>query len=74
LSKRYGNLRNGVNDIKGHRFFKELSWSKLLNKEIKVPYIPPSKGEGDTGCFSPYPDSGTKVNPVKESDDPFLLW
>jgi hypothetical protein len=40
LSKRYGNLRGGVNDIKNHRFFKGLDWSKLLQMELKPLYIP----------------------------------
>jgi serine/threonine protein kinase len=40
LSKRYGNLKNGVNDIKGHRFFNGMNWNKLLQKELKAPYIP----------------------------------
>jgi protein kinase A len=43
LSKRYGNLKNGVNDIKGHRFFNGINWTKLLSKEIKSPYIPEIK-------------------------------
>ena len=29
LTKRYGNLKNGVKDITGHRFFKNLEWDKL---------------------------------------------
>ena len=43
LSKRYGNLKNGVNDIKGHRFFTGLNWNKLLDKEIKAFYLPEIK-------------------------------
>ncbi len=43
LSKRYGNLKNGVNDIKGHRFFNGLNWTKLVNKELKAPYLPEVK-------------------------------
>ena len=35
LSKRYGNLKNGVNDIKDHRFFKELDWSALVKYKLK---------------------------------------
>jgi hypothetical protein len=26
LSKRYGNLKNGVQDIKGHRFYEKINW------------------------------------------------
>jgi hypothetical protein len=43
LSKRYGNLKNGVNDIKSHRFFNGINWNKLLAKELKGPYIPEIK-------------------------------
>lgn len=27
LSKRYGNLKNGVDDIKKHRFYSNMDWS-----------------------------------------------
>ena len=40
LSKRYGNLKNAVEDIKGHRFFEGLSWQNLLMKKLDTPYIP----------------------------------
>jgi len=74
LSKRYGNLKNGVNDIKGHRFFNGLNWSKLLDKEIKSFYIPEIKGQGDTSCFNSYPDSENEAPPIRPADDPFLDW
>jgi len=40
LSKRYGNLKNGVADIKNHRFFDKLNWQSLLTKKLDVPYVP----------------------------------
>ena len=43
LSKRYGNLKGGVNDIKDHKFFKSFSWGDLLAKKMKPGYIPPLK-------------------------------
>ncbi len=43
LSKRYGNLKGGIADIKGHRFFKGLVWEDLLGKKLKAPYVPPLK-------------------------------
>ena len=33
LSKRFGNLVNGVKDIKEHRFMKDLDFEKLLQKK-----------------------------------------
>ena len=40
LSKRYGNLKNGVSDIKDHRFFEKINWQNLLLKRLETPYIP----------------------------------
>merc|ERR1712119_169554 len=31
LGKRYGNLKNGVDDIKQHKWFKDIKWSDLLD-------------------------------------------
>ena len=40
LSKRYGNLKGGVDDIKNHRLFKGLDWNALVSLQIKPPYLP----------------------------------
>ena len=74
LTKRYGNLKGGVKDIKGHRFFKELSWEKLINMELTPPYIPKVKSASDISNFSSYPDSATPCPSIKKSEDPFLDW
>ncbi|KAJ3307944.1 hypothetical protein HDU76_004235 [Blyttiomyces sp. JEL0837] len=36
LSKRYGNLKNGTEDIKRHKWFQGLDWEKLRNMEFDV--------------------------------------
>ena len=74
LTKRYGNLKGGVKDIKGHRFFKELNWEKLINMELTPPYIPKVKSASDISNFPSYPDSDTPCPSLKKSDDPFLDW
>jgi hypothetical protein len=43
LSKRLGNLKGGVSDIKAHKFFKDLDWNELLQMKIKAPYLPTVK-------------------------------
>ena len=40
LSKRYGNLKGGVDDIKNHRFFKGFDWNGLLIRNLKPYYTP----------------------------------
>ena len=74
LTKRYGNLKGGAKDIKGHRFFKSFDFDKLLEMQIPPPYVPKVKGENDISNFSSYPDSDTETKPLKKSEDPFLDW
>ena len=40
LSKRFGNLKDGANDIKTHRFFEDINWDDLLKKKLNPPHIP----------------------------------
>ncbi|KAJ3018514.1 camp-dependent protein kinase catalytic subunit [Thoreauomyces humboldtii] len=56
LTKRYGNLKGGVNDIKKHKWFAGVDWEKLKALQIQAPYAPPVKGEGDTSNFDAYPE------------------
>ncbi|KAJ3089828.1 camp-dependent protein kinase catalytic subunit [Quaeritorhiza haematococci] len=56
LTKRYGNLKGGSSDIKKHKWFAGIDWAKLRNLQIAAPYVPPSKGDGDTSNFDPYPE------------------
>ncbi len=74
LTKRYGNLKNGVKDITGHRFFKGFDWEKLLKKELTPPYVPKVKSNNDISNFSSYPDSDTPAPQIKKEEDPFLDW
>ena len=77
LSKRYGNLKNGVNDIKNHRFFKDLDWSALVKYKIKPAYIPNISGNGDCKNFvecEEESDEDKSVPSIKPSEDPFLEW
>jgi len=37
LSKRFGNLKNGVGDIKKHRWFNSVDWVAILQQQVS-PY------------------------------------
>ena len=75
LSKRYGNLKGGVSDIKDHRFFKELDWNNLVKYKIKAPYTPTVSGKGDCNNFAECEDSEDgDVPSIKPSEDPFTTW
>jgi len=74
LTKRFGNMKNGIADIKNHRFFSGYDWVRLLQKTLRMNYIPNIKSPNDVSNFSSYPDSATLSPPVKRSDDPFIDW
>jgi protein kinase A len=74
LSKRYGNLRKGVDDFKKHRWFKGLNWNSIATKQTAMPYIPQLSSLNDTSHFNNYPDSYTKSPPLISGSDPFLDW
>ncbi|KAL5340737.1 kinase-like domain-containing protein [Aspergillus crustosus] len=55
LTKRLGNLHGGPEDIKNHPWFAEVTWDRLLKKEIDAPYVPPIRGgQGDASQYENY--------------------
>jgi protein kinase A len=45
LTKRIGNLKNGVSDVKQHRWFNHVDWIAIYEKSIKAPYLPKEEYE-----------------------------
>lgn len=74
LSRRYGNLKNGVKDIKNHRYLNGINLTQLLGKKISPPYRPVVKGPSDTNNFGHYEDSGPEGKELPANKDPFLQW
>ena len=46
VTKRYGNLRSGVDDIKTHPWFYTTDWMAILERKVKPPYVPTVQGPG----------------------------
>ncbi|XP_035698351.1 LOW QUALITY PROTEIN: cAMP-dependent protein kinase catalytic subunit alpha-like [Branchiostoma floridae] len=46
LTKRYGNLKNAVNDIKNHKWFQTTDWILVYQRKVEAPFIPKCKGPG----------------------------
>lgn len=40
LTRRFGNLKSGVRDIKEHRWFKDLDFMAIFEKTLPAPFIP----------------------------------
>ncbi|KAA0721801.1 cAMP-dependent protein kinase catalytic subunit alpha [Triplophysa tibetana] len=62
LTKRYGNLKNGVNDIKGHKWFSATDWIAIYQRRVEAPFVPKCRGPGDTSNFDDYEEEEIRVS------------
>jgi len=69
-----------VDDILLHPFFKDLDMDKLMNKQLKAPYIPTVEGKTDLRNFDPHVTSQElaesilpqeRINIIEKQDDAF---
>ncbi|XP_076306968.1 cAMP-dependent protein kinase catalytic subunit alpha-like isoform X6 [Tachypleus tridentatus] len=68
LTKRFGNLKNGVNDIKNHKWFTTLDWIAMYQKKEKAPFVPKLTSKGDTRHFESSDEGGTGFqNPLNNA-------
>ncbi|XP_052848845.1 cAMP-dependent protein kinase catalytic subunit 3 isoform X1 [Drosophila gunungcola] len=65
-TKRLGNMKNGADDVKRHRWFKHLNWNDVYSKKLKPPILPEVHHDGDTKNFDDYPEKDWK--PAKAVD------
>jgi len=61
-TKRIGNLRRGVFEIKDHPFFARIKWDKIFRQRIRAPYIPALSGPSDTQNYRDFGDEGKGYN------------
>lgn len=70
-TKRLGNLKNGSEDIKKHKFFRGINWDAILAKEVPSPLHITIKDAGDTSNFEKYEEEiseeleGLAIDPFK---------
>ncbi|XP_051897854.1 cAMP-dependent protein kinase catalytic subunit alpha-like isoform X3 [Pristis pectinata] len=62
LTKRFGNLRNGVNDIKNHKWFVNTDWISIYKRTEEPPFKPKMKGPGDTSNFDEYEEEPIRIS------------
>jgi len=61
LTKRYGNLKNGVDDIKTHKWFSSTDWIAIYQRKLEPPFIPKTKGPGDASNFDEYEEEPLRI-------------
>ncbi|CAO0792052.1 unnamed protein product [Mucor circinelloides] len=69
LSRRYGNLKNGADDIKNHPWFQGVDFDRVANRQIRAPYIPQIRGDGDASHFDRYPETNEQYG--LPAEDPY---
>lgn len=55
-AKRLGNMKHGADDVKRHRWFKNISWEDVYYKKVQPPIVPKVSYAGDTRNFEEYPE------------------
>lgn len=73
LSKRFGNLKDGAEDIKNHRFFEDINFEDLLSKKLKPPHIPSTTDMKQTET-NWAKDKLIGCQAVSAAEDPFSDW
>uniref|UniRef100_A0A8P4KNR2 cAMP-dependent protein kinase n=1 Tax=Dicentrarchus labrax TaxID=13489 RepID=A0A8P4KNR2_DICLA len=66
LTKRYGNLKNGVNDIKNHKWFSTTDWIAIYERKVEAPFLPKCRGPGDTSNFDDYEEEDIHVSQTEK--------
>ncbi|KAK9888356.1 hypothetical protein WA026_000610 [Henosepilachna vigintioctopunctata] len=61
LTRRYGNLKNGVYDIKNHRWFRDINWLSIYQRKVVPSYKPVVKTTGDVSNFDDQDDVNLQV-------------
>jgi protein kinase A len=54
IQTRLGNLKNGVEDIKQHAWYKGFDFDAMMKRTLKAPWVPKVTGLTDTSNFDPY--------------------
>nr|CAD2199822.1 unnamed protein product [Meloidogyne enterolobii] len=62
LIKRFGNLKNGVADIKNHKWFGSVDWISIYQRKIEAPFLPKCRGPGDSSNFDDYEEEPLRIS------------
>jgi protein kinase X len=63
-TKRLGSMKNGPEDIRRHKWFKNIDWDQVVQKKLEPPIIPKVSHDGDTKNFDKYDEEGWRDVPT----------
>lgn len=64
-------MRNGTQDLKNHKWFKDMDFLALYNKQIDPPFKPNIKSAGDTTHFDPFEEEQLRISELDLYKDEF---
>eukprot|EP01127_Copromyxa_protea_P014718 TRINITY_DN4148_c0_g1_i1.p1 TRINITY_DN4148_c0_g1~~TRINITY_DN4148_c0_g1_i1.p1 ORF type:complete len:391 (+),score=69.89 TRINITY_DN4148_c0_g1_i1:29-1174(+) len=67
-SRRLGNVRGGIKEIKRHNFFMTINWDRVARQEVAPPAVPNLQGAGDRANFDIVTDAHPKFNIFGEDE------
>ncbi|XP_070319883.1 cAMP-dependent protein kinase catalytic subunit PRKX isoform X1 [Odocoileus virginianus] len=68
-TRRLGNMKNGAEDVKQHRWFRLVDWGAVPERKLKPPIVPKLCGEDDTSNFEAYPENDwASAPPVSQKE------
>jgi len=73
LTKRFGNLKDGANDILNSKWLETIDFEKLAKREIPSPFRPSRRDASDPSTFKEYPEP-KRPPAVEGAEDPFSGW
>ncbi|CAF1402828.1 unnamed protein product [Adineta steineri] len=68
LTRRFGNLKAGVKDIKEHRWFRDIDFIAIYGKSIPAPYIP----KADKDHYEIYEEQPLTVSSIERFQKEFV--
>ncbi|XP_076453547.1 cAMP-dependent protein kinase catalytic subunit PRKX-like [Babylonia areolata] len=68
-TRRLGNMKNGADDIKRHKWFKSVDWESVVAKKLQAPIVPKVSHAGDTSNFETYEEGDWKKTPPATDKD-----
>jgi len=69
VTKRFGCLKNGANDIMQHKWFEDIDWSNLDARQTNHCIVPKIKGgAADTSNFDRYPEEADMAQPISDEE------
>lgn len=69
-SKRLGSMKNGADDVKNHKWFRNTEWEEIYNRRLTAPIVPKILHDGDVRNFDVYPeiDLDTTFQPASKEE------